>query len=179
MFTMRKAGSIGAIGLTIFALCCAVACPVALATEFALQGVTFSDGGTASGDFAIDTYGYFTAPANTVATTTGTAVAGYDYALATTAPSVTNPPDTSVYFSRTGADIGVLELTFEYALDAVPDGNDPILSGFECQAYTCTALNERTVTAGSAAFVPEPLSLALLGGAALGFAAVRRRAAGA
>ena len=149
--------------------------------EWALQGVTFDDGTTATGVISLNVYEYLSAPL-TVTTVNG-AISGYTYSL----PDPTNLTggDTIVDLSRGAPHYydGYLHLVFADPLDTAA-GVDPLVLGgasYECNGYASYPAGvavcggtSRAVTAGMAA-APEPATLAVLGAGLLGLGLIRRR----
>ena len=137
-----------------------------------LEDVTFSDGGTASGYFSLNVSGYLTTPTEIV-TTAGSSLPGESY-------------DLSGPFSKSATEVDFTipsppaAASYEEGLDlifALPLGSaefDPIVGGCEFTAYACGSGAFRTVTGGYGV-IPEPGSMALLGGGLLGLAAAHRR----
>jgi hypothetical protein len=155
-----------------------------------LQGVTFADGGTASGYFEVDAYGYLEAVA--ITTTPGTSmadapIAGYTYASGSVNSFV--PFDTGFYFNST-VDAFSLALDADYAVTI--GGFDPLVTGSgsgsllagsheNCQENPtdCSGvsyLDGRLITAGIL-YTPEPGSLSLLGAAGVLLSFIRRKRA--
>lgn len=153
----------------------------ALPTEFLLKDVTFSDGGTASGYFGINGSGYFSG--GEIVTTGGSVLGGATYNGDHVAGTISADGLSVTMF---GGGYGEwLRLTFSELLEtAAPNDQLQIVTGaasVECAGYAsvsgaCQTLTpQRDVIAGFVTAVPEPLSLALLGGGVLALAGVRRR----
>ena len=156
----------------------------AAAIIFSLDGVTFGDSGTASGDFALNLINYLSAPVD-ITTTAGTVVTvpvSYSWgSLGNT------PPTTTFDFNTPGYEWG-LHLEFTQALSTSSSGTIDLVPGggtvgnytgsYEiCLDSQCGSIPSGTirfVTAGEV-LVPEPASLALLGVGVLATAASRRR----
>ncbi|HUB45395.1 MAG TPA: PEP-CTERM sorting domain-containing protein [Acetobacteraceae bacterium] len=137
-----------------------------------LQDVTFSDGGTASGYFSLDVYGYLATPTEIV-TTAGSVLPGATYDLSGSASNSSTEVDFTIPSPpEPAADEAGLSLIFALPLGSVEF--DPITGGCEFTDYQCGAGTFRTVT-GGIGVVPEPGSLAVFGGCLAGFAAVRWR----
>jgi hypothetical protein len=175
-FHMRAACTLALAGLALAAtVATATAAPVSYPIDWTLKNVGFSDGGTASGTFAINQYGQL--QTFDVTTTTGSALSGYVYTPVINALLEDN--DTVLILNRTGYD-GYLDLTFLNPL-STPASYDPIVAAvsYECNGFqqvngSCgTRSVERTVTSGGA--VPEPMTVVLFGTALLGIGYVRRR----
>lgn len=136
----------------------------ALPLTFELEDATFSDGGTMSGEFTLDVYGFLTQPTK-ITTTAGTNLGGFTY----------QPPETSAnglsvvdFFSSTyNRD---LHIVFDNPLiDGGYDAIDPNLS-YECDGFTCPSDDTRYFTGGAAVAASEPAGLALLSVGFFGFA---------
>jgi hypothetical protein len=139
-----------------------------------LQGVTFNDGGTASGsfDYNADTNTYSNID---VTTTLGSSFSGATYLAldpgkSSTSTSLAVVPNASL------ANVGtpVFDLFFSSALTDAggADALNHVLDEGTCTTTGCTAaMGLRSVTAGSANAVPEPSSyvLTLIGGGLLGW----------
>ncbi len=141
---------------------------------FTLSGVTFDDGGTASGTFS--TNNALNGLVSYDITTSGGTLSGFEYTPATSSSSSTSLP-TILVFETASLD-HLIQLTFT----GLTVAGSPILIGqFDSFEQDPTSAH-RQVLAGSvvgAAAVPEPSSLALAGTAALaglGLWARRRRA---
>jgi hypothetical protein len=144
--------------------------------DFTLQGVTFDDGGTASGTFVVEA-GTGMVESVDIATTAGGRLGGTTYTSVSGQPSYFADTPNS-FFSQNG---NYITLSFQHALTAA--GADPIITAigrfgigqsFECN--NCSTY--RTVTGGQAfgvaIDVPEPVSLALLGSSLLSLALMCR-----
>lgn len=150
-----------------------------------LDNVTFSDGGTASGNLDIDTYGYITG--STVVTAAGTSGSypGENYAWpgASTAPALYSG-GTIVSLIPSGTSGYVLDLVLATGITGAMTGSDAIVGGYEeCLKFNGCAggvaeYSERSIvlTSGASLDVAEPASLTLLttGLLALGWGRRRR-----
>jgi hypothetical protein len=145
----------------------------------------FDDGTTFSGTFSLNGYGYLTAPTS-IMTNSGLLPAETYTASDPVSIVPGSPPANGFYITIYGSDpvsADTLELVFSNSLET--PGMDPLIGGvngpsYECLAFTCggtDGVNTRYVTLGSAISTPLPAawSLMLLGLAALGFVAYRRR----
>jgi hypothetical protein len=166
--------------------------PARADTVVTLEGVTFADGGTASGYFRLNVDGYLESVG--ITTTLGTSMGGKPIAGFTYLTGLLNnaaPFDSGFYFNST-VDAFSLALTAENPV--TNGGFDPLILGsgsgatlagsFEnCQenATACggpTYLDGRLVTAGTL-YAPEPTTLSLLGIGGLLLSVIRRKRAGA
>jgi hypothetical protein len=159
-----------------------------------LNGVTFDDGGTASGTFTIDQYGYFLGGSVSLTTTAGSTANGYGsplpgdtYNETPVAPTINNPADTiTTFYSSTNGYAGTLVLEFQHFLWSWR-GVNPIIGGELGPSYECAVgfgcpnplvglTNTRYVTAGYAYGAPEASTwvMMILGAGLLGFASFRR-----
>ena len=164
---------------------------------YVLSGVTFDDGGTATGSFTINTSGYL--ESYNITTTLGSTISGYSYT--SPAPNagqiVPNSPPASgiLVFPNVDPYEAQLELKFQNPFGS--PGVDPILTGpsptgpsFECTgSFSCYLTGQtsagggplygptRFVTEGFATAVPEASTWAMmiLGFLAVGFAAYGRK----
>jgi hypothetical protein len=158
-----------------------------------LEGVTFADGTTLTGEFSLNTYGYndntvpwfFDTSAGT--SLNATPIAGFDFlSAAGTSAAVQTPPGSGLTYEvvfDNGSSSEQLYLTFAHALNI--GGPDPLITGpsavdpatpasGECAGYSCSLSNERLIVGGFAE-VAEPTSLAILGAGILGFSILQRR----
>jgi hypothetical protein len=168
--------------------------PARADTIVTLEGVTFADGGTASGYFELNVYGYFEFA--DITTTPGTSMAdapmpGSTYSTAGAGVNNSVPFDSGFFFNST-VDAFSLVLTAENPVTA--GGFDPLILGsgstsslagsYEActeNPTTCdglTYLDGRLVTAGTL-YAPEPATLSLLGMGGLMLSVIRRKRAGA
>ena len=139
-----------------------------------LHDVTFSDGGTASGDIVLNVSGFLNTPTSIV-TTAGSVLAGATYDLSgpftktATTVYLTIPIPLAPHDYEEG-----LNFVFAHPLGSVEF--DPIVAGVSCEytLYACSGSGFRDVVTGFAD-IAEPGSMAALGGAVLGLGAVRRR----
>jgi len=159
---------------------------LALPTTWMLQGATFDDGGTASGEFTIGPYGYLIAPIS-VTTTAGTLLGGFSYVPTDPSDIVPGtPPAYGVDFFSPSYNLD-LHIVFQNSLEST--GPNPIVlaSSYECAAFTCPGpdtyspgADTRFFTGGEAvAAAPEPASFTLLALGAMGVIVLRRRRASA
>jgi hypothetical protein len=143
---------------------------------FTLSGVTFDDGGTATGTFTTDS-----ALSNLVTydiTTSGGTLAGFEYTPATTISSSTSLPGILV-FSTASLD-HLIEITF-ISPGLTTTGASILVGQFDSFEQVPGGDHRQILAGGSVieAGVPEPSSLVLAGTAALaglGLWARRRRA---
>jgi hypothetical protein len=145
----------------------------ALPATVNLLSISFSDGGSATGEFALNSSGYLTTP-TLVVTTAGSALAGATYTLSgpslfsATSLDVTlpSPPAAAAYMFG-------LHLVFAQPLGSVTMDR---MTGASCEftGYVCTAPGTRFVVSGFAV-VPESGSITLLGSGLLGLGAAQRR----
>jgi hypothetical protein len=127
-----------------------------------LEDVTLSDGGTLSGVFSIDTYGFI--GSLDLQSTAGTDLGAttYDGDRGGNSSISIDPSRTAITVNFDSQYDNTLYLQFQSPLTA-GSADDAIVSGFECfGSYSCdTAANTRTVTGGFAS-APEPAAWALM-----------------
>jgi hypothetical protein len=169
------------IGSVALAISIAASAPVlASVINWTLEGVTFDDGGTASGTFSTDS-STGDIVSYDITTTTGTAVLGAVYDPSN-APFVANNVSGPNSFRLVlGTGLQYLNLTFQNPLTS--GGIDPIVIGNyqasdTAQSWECNnCFPIRLVSAGEASSLatPEPSTWAmmLVGFAALAFAGYR------
>ena len=192
--------SIGAVKTSLFVSALLVFAGLSMAgfsparadTIVTLEGVAFGDGGTASGYFELNSYGYMEFV--DITTTSGKSLngepmAGYTYL--TSGASVNNavPFDSGFYFNSTDEPFSLV-LTAENPVTS--GGFDPLILGsgapsslassYEaCQenSSSCGGVgyqDGRLVTAGTF-YAPEPATLSLLGMGGLLLSVIRRKQA--
>ncbi|HEV2098621.1 MAG TPA: PEP-CTERM sorting domain-containing protein [Stellaceae bacterium] len=159
-----SAGVVGAGGQVAYAL----------PTTWVLQNATLDDGGTASGEFTIDQYGYLHSPIN-ITTSAGSLLSGFTYTTSDPSGIVPGtPPAYGVDFFSPSYNLD-LHIVFQNSLES--SGPNPIIlaSSYECAAFTCPGpdtgspgANTRFFTGGDAVPAPEPASLGLLALGAVG-----------
>jgi hypothetical protein len=161
-------------------------------TTVMLDGVTFSDGGTASGYFDLNVYGYLDAAA--ITTTPGTSqahvpLAGYTYGLAGSGVPAGPLPFDSIFSFGSTADAFVLVLTAQDAISLTGSGFVPLVPGstgvttlagsYEACTENAAACggpsyqDGRLLTAG-ALYVPEPAAFSILALAMMTLSLLRR-----
>ncbi|HEY1932748.1 MAG TPA: hypothetical protein VGG99_12100 [Acetobacteraceae bacterium] len=165
---------IGAIGLALGALLAMAPHARAFPSLVTLHDVTFSDGGTATGSFALNVSGFLNTPTS-ITTTAGSVLGGNSYDLSgpfsktstTVFLTVPSPPAAGDYEEG-------LNLTFALPLGSVEF--DPIVTGVSCEytGYVCSGPAYRYVVSGYAQIF-EPGSAAVLCSAIFGLGTVRRR----
>jgi len=156
---MRLTNSPIAVELTLF---CVLTATASAASLWRLQGVTFADGGTATGSFVYDP-GTNTYSSIGIITTPGTAFSGTTYEFIDSATSSATGAGflTSAASDQTGAD----GLALFYNSSLAGGGTIPLKT--KSAEVTCTNANcvnvslIRTVSAGSVAEAPEPYSMLL------------------
>jgi hypothetical protein len=166
----------------IAAACIALAGAAHANVTWVVNG-TFDDGGTVSGHFTIDTYGYLLNNFN-LQTTTGSTLPGFDYTAGDSYYS-----NGAFYVDAEPAYQADLHLTFADNLN-VPVSNNPLVGGsggpsWECAgSYSCYVPMGpaiRYIASGSATgSVPElsTWGMMALGFAGLGFAGYRKARGG-
>ena len=145
----------------------------------------FDDGGAVSGQFTIDTSGYYDEP--TALTTAGSLIGAFDYSLAL--PNQIIPPTPPAFGVVFYSDFYVrtLQMMFENSLEVASADNPIVISSlsFECDSY-CPDSGAKTRFfvsgyASVASATPLPAALLLfaggLGALALGLSRRRRAAA--
>jgi hypothetical protein len=158
-----------------------------------LEGVTFADGTSLTGEFSLNTYGYNDGTAGWFFDTSGgtslnaTPIAEFDFLSATgTSAAIQTPPGSGLTYEvnfNNGSSSEQLYLSFAHALDI--GGADPLIIGpsavnpatpdsGECAGYSCSLSDERLISGGFAE-VAEPTSLTILGAAILGFGMIHHR----
>ncbi|MGD0104120.1 MAG: PEP-CTERM sorting domain-containing protein [Rhodopila sp.] len=166
--------------------------PVRADTIVTLEGVTFGDGGTASGYFELTVYGYVEFA--DITTTPGTSLngapmAGYTYLTSGALVNNAVPFDSGFYFN-TADDALSLVLTAENPVTS--GGFDPLILGSgvssslagsyeacEENPSACGGVSDqdgRLVTSGTL-YAPEPATLSLLGMGGLLLSVIRRKRA--
>lgn len=182
-------------------LCLAGATGAKADIVYVLSGVQFDDGGTLTGSFTLNTYGYL--ESYNLTSTLGTTIAGYSYqspAPVSGGIIPNSPPGSGILlFANVNPDQSALQLMFEFPFGS--PGADPIVTGsspagpsWECAgSYNCQFTGQPTnpygfgggpiwgptrfVTEGIATAVPEASTwtMMLLGFAGVGFFAYRRQ----
>lgn len=136
-----------------------------------LKDVTFSDGGTASGFFSFNVSGYLANPTS-VTTTSGSVLPGTSYDLS--GPFFKNATNLDLTIPSPPASAAYQEgLNLIFALPLGSVHVDPIVGGCEYTNFACSGPDFRIVTGGFGV-IPEPTTLALLGGGLLVLGAARR-----
>src|SRR5215213_6210394 len=158
----------------------------ALPTSWVLQNAVFDDGGTASGVFTLNVYGYLSEPTQ-IDTTAGSLLGGHTYTLIDPSSIVPNSPPASgvaFYSSTYNRD---LHLVFQNSLEGGGVNPLDLANSYECLSFSCPGpdtgqpnANTRYFISGSAVAAPEPGSLGLMMGALGIFGALvaRRRSRG-
>ncbi|MBV9366242.1 MAG: hypothetical protein JOY89_18540 [Solirubrobacterales bacterium] len=155
--------------------------------DFTLQGVTFDDGGTASGGFVVNA-ATGTVQSVDLVTTAGSRLGGTTYTQVTQQPSYFADTPYS-FLSQNG---NYISLSFQHALTTA--GADPIVTtvgrfgigeSYECdncatyravtggQAFGLAVGGPDGVVTGDPIGVPEPISLAAFGTSLLGLGLAR------
>jgi hypothetical protein len=168
------------IGSAALAILAAASAPVhASVIDWTLEGVTFDDGGTASGTFSIDSStGHLLS--YDITTTAGSVLGGmtYDASTVFVVEYGVYGPNSFLLFTL-GGPTGSEYITLEFLNPLTSGGVDPIVAGYDpisntgsYECYNCAPF--RLVTAGEATTspVPEPATWAMMlaGFAGLGFA---------
>jgi hypothetical protein len=158
-----------------------------------LEGVTFADGTSLTGEFSLNTYGYNEDTAGWFFSTSdgtslnATSIAAFDFlSAAGTSAAIQAPAGSGLTYEvnfNNGSSSEQLYLTFAHALDV--GGPDPLIIGpsavdpatpasGECAGYSCSLSDERLITGGFVE-VAEPTSLTLLGAGIFGFGMLHHR----
>lgn len=177
----RKSAGRTVAAATVAALVTAFAAGGAQAAAVSITDVPFVGGGTLSGSFTINQYGYLSGPL-TLTTTAGGVFPGFTYTQVD--PSSINAPlDTILTVSEPNYD-GYLQLEFAHSLEL--NGFDPLVlaQSYECNGFehldgSCGG-TERFFIGGDfaardGANVPEPATLSLFGAGLLAFFERARR----
>jgi hypothetical protein len=152
----------------------AVPLPAHADVMWTLSGLTFLDGGTATGTFTTDDTGILLSWDLTTAG--GSLLPGetYDSSAGSSIPAAA-PPETIGFEVLSDDASQYLELLFFGTLVAA---NSPV-PNYEAVEFNATATVDRfNFLVGDAIAAPEPASLALLGAGLVALAIVRRRRAG-
>jgi hypothetical protein len=169
------------IGIALIAAVCGLTAGIvpaaALPTTYQFSGF-FLDGGTASGEITLNSYGYLAVP--TSITTTTDLFSGYTYAIPGD-PSNVSPSDTILVLSSPTYN-RYLYLDFAQPLTAGSVDNLIAAASFECDGYAsvtfaCTAGSSNIRYFANGTAVPEPLTLAIFLSGLVGMALIlgRRR----
>jgi hypothetical protein len=164
--------------LALSLLCGVVTASHAQSVILSLNNVEFADGGTASGEFSLNSYGNFDTA--DIFTTVGTSFPGWNYVVpGTIAPDLINSPTPYVDIYYEGYNT-FLKLILADPLSASMSGVDPIVGGYETCSYgpcpdglSPDSFRLITLTDDPELVVPEPPSLPWLLLGLVGLAAVR------
>jgi hypothetical protein len=153
-----------------------------------LQGITFADGGTASGSFAYDATANVYSAIN-ITTTTGSQITGATYSFLDPANIPFDGPSELFVVTSNAANLSgtpLLDFYWSPVLTNAGGTDNPVTLGSAegmCTSATCSTVNQspssyRIMTGGSVTTTPtatpEPATF-LLVGCALGFLEYRRR----
>jgi hypothetical protein len=170
---------------SVSAMCLSVAAQSAFAADtllnYTLQGVTFSDGTTASGTFTWDSTTNTVEAAN-ITTQSGPQLGGYDYTLSDSSASsgpFGAPADASFLIQALNGS-QYLSLVFDTTLANAGTDQIDITGEVSPGSYECSNCGSvRAITAGdafgTAVQVPEPFTASLLAVGLLGLFAFHRR----
>jgi hypothetical protein len=143
----------------------------ALPITWMLQGVTFDDGGTASGDFTLNQYGFLSS-SSIITTSVVNGFSGNTYLFpgGSINPNFDASPPNTFRITFQADSTHALSLDFLYTLDLNNSTINPLKlnlsSSFECEgSYSCYNGSGGTIRyaiSGGAVPAPEPTTLGLL-----------------
>ncbi len=141
----------------------------ALPITWTLQGVTFDDGGTASGDFTLNQYGFLSS-SSIITTSVVNGFSGNTYLFpgGSINPNFDVSPPNTFRITFQADSTHALSLDFLYSLDSNNLTINPLKlnlsSSFECEgSYSCYNGSGGTIRyVRSGGVIPEPTTLGLL-----------------
>jgi hypothetical protein len=142
----------------------------ALPTTWILQNAVLDDGGTATGVFTLNVYGFLSPPTH-IDTTAGSLLGAYTYTVPGSPSSIipSSPPAYGVAFYSGNYD-RALHLEFTNSLEGSGVNQLVLKASYECASFSCPGLDTGQIGADTRYFVsgyavaavPEPGTLGLM-----------------